>query len=61
MWIFKYLVCLMYIHSFVHITWKGLPYRYCLHCGKVEAEKLVKESVSVGDVDDTEIVKVSSH
>jgi len=61
MWIFKYLVCLMCNHSFIGITWRHSPYRYCLRCGKVEAEKLVKESVSVGDMDDTEIVKVSSH
>ncbi len=47
MWIFKYLVCLMHSHSFVDITWKGLPYRYCLHCGKVEAQHTVAESISV--------------
>ncbi len=45
MWIFKYLVCLMYSHSFVDITWEGLPYRYCLHCGKVEAQDTVAESI----------------
>ena len=48
MWIFKYLVCLMYSHSFVDITWKGLPYRYCLHCGKVEIQNEAKESILVG-------------
>ena len=47
MWIFKYLVCLMYSHSFVDITWKGLPYHYCLHCGKVEIQSEVKESILV--------------
>lgn len=61
MWIFKYLVCLMCNHSFIGITWRHSPYRYCLRCGKVEAERLVKESVIVGGVDDTQIVKVSSH
>ena len=48
MWILKYLVCLLYGHNFVGITWEHSPYRYCLRCGKVEAEKLVKESVRVG-------------
>ncbi len=48
MWIFKYLVCLMHSHSFVDITWKGLPYRYCLHCGQVEVQDLAKESIFAG-------------
>ena len=48
MWIFKYLVCLMHSHSFVDITWRGLPYRYCLHCGQVEVQDLAKESIFVG-------------
>ena len=48
MWMFKYLVCLMDSHNFVNITWKDSHYRYCLRCGRVEAEKLVKESVIVG-------------
>ena len=60
MWIFKYLTCLMYSHSFVGITWKGLPYQYCLHCGKVEAQNLVKESVPVEVGDDKSRLKVVS-
>ena len=49
MWIFKYLVCLMYNHSFVNIIWHGSPYQYCLRCGKVEVQDAVTEGISVGD------------
>ena len=45
MWIFKYLACLMDSHSFIELTWEGSPYQYCLRCGKVEAQDLVKESI----------------
>ena len=48
MWIFKYLVCLMYSQSFVDMTWKGLPYQYCLRCGKVEVQEAVKGGILVG-------------
>ncbi len=34
MWIFKYLVCLI---SRQHI-WVGSTYKYCVRCGKLEAE-----------------------
>ena len=48
MWIFKYLLCLLYDHSFVNITWEDLRYRYCyqfcLRCGKVEGQDTVAES-----------------
>ena len=47
MWISKYLVCLVYSHRFEDITWKRLPYRYCLHCGRVEIQNEVKESILV--------------
>lgn len=48
MWIFKYLACLMYSHSFVDITWKDSPYQYCLHCGQVKIQDVAKESILVG-------------
>ena len=48
MWIFNYLVCLIYYHSFVDITWKDSPYRYCLRCGKVEVQDTVTERVFIG-------------
>lgn len=45
MWILKYLACLIYIHSFIDVTLLGLAYRYCLHCGKVELQDMVKEVI----------------
>ena len=45
MWIFKYLVCLIYNHSFANITWEGLRHQYCLRCGKIETQDVVKERV----------------
>lgn len=45
MWILKYLVCLMYGHGFIDITWKGSSYRYCLQCGRVQFEDAARERV----------------
>jgi hypothetical protein len=45
MWILKYLACLIYNHSFIDVTLWGLAYRYCLHCGKVELQDMVKEVI----------------
>ena len=47
MWILKYLVCLVHDHNFIGMTWKHSLYRYCLRCGKIEAEEFVKENVRV--------------
>jgi hypothetical protein len=36
MWIFKYFTCLVQSHVFTEVTWRDLPYKYCLRCGKFE-------------------------
>ena len=36
MWIFRYTYCLLQGHAFVEITSTNRPYKYCLHCGKME-------------------------
>jgi hypothetical protein len=36
MWIFRYTYCLFQGHAFVDITTPQKPYKYCLHCGKVQ-------------------------
>ena len=48
MWILNYLVCLIHNHDFMEIVWKGLLYQYCLRCGKVVAQDMVKENILVG-------------
>jgi len=47
MWIFKYLTCLMYSHSFIDMTWEHSSYEYCLRCGKVNVRNAVKELILI--------------
>jgi hypothetical protein len=51
MWILKYIVCLIYGHSYIDITWQRSPYQYCLRCGKFESHDIVKELIIMGNYD----------
>ena len=45
MWIFRYLGCLIYNHSFADITWEGLRHQYCLRCGTIEVQDAAEQRV----------------
>ena len=45
MLIINYLVCLVRGHAFSTITYKDLPYKYCLQCGKVESHIHIREEL----------------
>jgi hypothetical protein len=47
MFIFRYIYCAFQGHAFVEITSTRQPYKYCLHCGKMqEPTSLLKHSHS---------------
>jgi hypothetical protein len=35
-WILRFTYCLLQGHAYIDVTATPQPYRYCLHCGKVE-------------------------
>jgi hypothetical protein len=36
MLIFRYIYCIFQGHAYVDITSTHRPYKYCLHCGKIQ-------------------------
>ena len=48
MWIFKYLACLRHDHNRINVIVEGALYRYCLRCGKVEAQNAVTVPIIAG-------------
>jgi hypothetical protein len=36
MWIIRTIECWLHGHSYIDVTTETRPYRYCLHCGKIE-------------------------
>ena len=51
MWIFRFTYCLFRGHSFIDITSSRKPYKYCLHCGKIQEPIAILRHSSSQDAD----------